>query len=64
MTTKKTIYLKDYTPPSYLVDSVDLRFELDPDSTLVTATLQIRAGIDNPGPLVLAGEQPRGKHRP
>ena len=57
MTTKKTIYLKDYTPPPYLVDTVDLRFELDPAATLVTATLQMRAGVDNPGPLVLPGEQ-------
>ncbi|MCF6188402.1 MAG: aminopeptidase N, partial [Desulfobulbaceae bacterium] len=57
MTTKKTIFLKDYTPPPYLVDSVDLRFELDPASTQVTATLQMRAGVANPGPLALAGEQ-------
>ncbi len=57
MTTKKTIFLKDYTPPPYLVDTVDLRFELDPAATLVTATLQMRAGVENPGPLVLPGEQ-------
>jgi len=57
MTTKKKIYLKDYTPPPYLVDTVDLRVELDPTATLITATLQMRANGDNPGPLVLPGEQ-------
>lgn len=57
MTAKTTIFLKDYTPPPYLVDTVDLRFELDPRATLVTATLQMRAGVENPGPLVLPGEQ-------
>ncbi|BCO09472.1 hypothetical protein GF1_18480 [Desulfolithobacter dissulfuricans] len=40
--TQKTIYLKDYTPPPYLVDSVDLRVELDPASTLVRSRLAMR----------------------
>ncbi len=57
MTTKKIIYRKDYTPPSYLVDTVDLQVELDPSATLVTATMRMRANGDNPGPLVLDGEQ-------
>jgi len=57
MTTKKKIYRKDYTPPPYLVESVDLRVELDPVATLISATLQMRANSKNPGPLVLPGEQ-------
>jgi aminopeptidase N len=57
MTTKKKIYRKDYTPPPYLVDSVDLRVELDPVATLISATLQMRANGKNPGPLILPGEQ-------
>ncbi len=56
MSTKKIIYRKDYTPPSYFVDTVDLRFELDPAATLVTATLQMRANGEKTGPLVLFGE--------
>ena len=44
MTTgKKETFLKDYTPPAYLVDRVDLRVELDPHATLVQSRLQCRA---------------------
>jgi len=57
MTTKKIIYRKDYAPPTYLVDTVDLQVELDPSATLITATMRMRANGDNPGPLVLDGEQ-------
>ncbi len=57
MGTKKIIYRKDYTPPPYVVDTVDLRFELDPAATVVTATMQMRANTENPGTLVLPGEQ-------
>ena len=32
----------DYRPPAYLVDAVDLTFELDPEATRVTATLAFR----------------------
>ncbi|MEW6037190.1 MAG: aminopeptidase N [Pseudomonadota bacterium] len=40
--TPKTIYLKDYQPPEYLVDAIDLFFELDPKSTRVTSRLKLR----------------------
>jgi len=43
MTELKTIRLGDYAPPPYLVDHIDLRVELDPKSTLVSACLQLRA---------------------
>ena len=56
MSTKKIIYRKDYTPPPYYVDTVDLRFELDPTATLVTATMRMRANGKTTGPLVLPGE--------
>ncbi len=36
------IHRKDYTPPEFTVDAVDLCFELDPVATLVKATLQVR----------------------
>jgi len=35
--TPKTIFLKDYEPPSYLVHSIDLYIDLDDTKTLVTA---------------------------
>jgi aminopeptidase N len=32
----------DYRPPAFLIDTVDLRFELDPDATLVRSRLALR----------------------
>ncbi len=56
--TPQTIYLKDYTPPAFLVDTVDLDFVIEAGGTTVTATLALRR---NPGvaaqPLVLDGEE-------
>ncbi|MCU7934653.1 MAG: aminopeptidase N [Candidatus Thiodiazotropha sp. (ex Dulcina madagascariensis)] len=58
----KTIYLKDYRPPSYLIDRVALTFELQDEVTLVTARLQVRrnpaCGLSDP-PFQLDGEQLR-----
>ncbi len=54
---KKETFLKDYTPPAYLVDRIDLRIELDPQATLVQATLACRPNIGGGGPLVLNGER-------
>ncbi|MBL4684273.1 MAG: aminopeptidase N [Nannocystaceae bacterium] len=53
------IYRKDYQPTAYLVDTVDLSFELGEDESVVTATLGIRrAPGAKPGtPLVLDGER-------
>ena len=44
--TPQTIYLKDYTPPAFLVDTVDLDFDIAAGGTTVTATLAMRR---NPG---------------
>lgn len=38
----RTIYLRDYTAPEYLVDSVSLIISINDDGTDVTATLEIR----------------------
>ncbi len=38
--TPKTIYLKDYTPPAYLVKHIDLRFEIFKGRTVVHAKTQ------------------------
>ena len=40
--TPQTIYRKDYTPPSYLVDTVELGFDLDPERTIVASRLTMR----------------------
>jgi len=39
--TPKTVYLKDYAPPPFLIEDVDLRFELGEERTLVTSTLTL-----------------------
>ena len=49
----------DYRPPAFLLDTVDLRFELDPDATLVRSRLVLRrnpAHGDPAAPLHLDGE--------
>ena len=56
----KTIYLKDYRPPEFLVDRVDLSFELQDEYTQVESRLELRRNpacqLDQP-PLNLDGEQ-------
>ncbi len=58
--TPPTIYLKDYTPPAYLVETVELEFDLDEQDTVVRAKLAMRRNPDHPQanpPLVLDGQQ-------
>ncbi|WP_265947364.1 aminopeptidase N [Dechloromonas sp. A34] len=56
--TPQTVYLKDYTPPAYLVDTVDLDFNIEPGGTTVTATLAMRRNPASAGqPLVLDGDE-------
>ena len=56
----KVHYLKDYRPPGFLVDTVDLTFDLREDDTLVRARTVVRrnpeAGPDN-ADLWLDGEE-------
>ncbi len=40
--TPQTIYRKDYTPPSFLVDTVEMGFDLDPEVTRVATRLTMR----------------------
>ncbi len=54
---KKETYLKDYTPPAYLVDSIALRVELDPHATRVHTKLQCRPNTNDSPPLVLNGKR-------
>ena len=55
--TPKTILLSEYTPPAYLVPSIDLEFRLDPHATRVTAVSRMERTADTPAdaPLVLSG---------
>ena len=52
----KTIYLKDYTPPPFRVDDVDLDVDIREDHALVRARLAIRRNTGS-GPLVLDGDE-------
>ncbi|WP_020679881.1 aminopeptidase N [Marinobacterium rhizophilum] len=38
----QAIYLKDYQVPAYLIDTTDLRFELEDEQTLVHSVLRVR----------------------
>ena len=51
----KAVRLKDYTPPAFRVDSVELDVDIKDDHALVRAKLQVRR--DLPGPLVLDGDE-------
>ncbi|GGY55241.1 aminopeptidase N [Pseudoduganella albidiflava] len=57
----QTIYRKDYTPPSYLVETVELGFDLDPARTIVANRITLRHNPDSKGgknerEIVLHGE--------
>ncbi|MEM7619008.1 MAG: aminopeptidase N [Pseudomonadota bacterium] len=49
----KTIYLQDYTPPHYLIDTVQLDISLQPTKTKVKSKLRIR-----PNPIVQGKREP------
>jgi aminopeptidase N len=55
---QKTIYLKDYTPPPYLVTTIDLKFELDETATRVLSRMELHrnTGVEGERPLELDGE--------
>ncbi len=53
----KNIYLKDYKAPEFLIDHVDLCFELDEEKTRVVSILQLKRQVPGESsPLVLSGE--------
>lgn len=55
--TPKTIYLKDYTAPAYLVESIDLEFNLGEQQTEVTSRIRFHKNHDGAQPLVLDGQE-------
>lgn len=55
-----TIYRKDYTPPDYLVDTIELRFELGEETTTVHSRMALRknpAAAPGTRPLSLDGHR-------
>jgi len=56
ITTPETIYLKDYRPFAYHIDTVHLTFRLSPTATRVVARLDVRPNADFPGPFFLHGQ--------
>jgi aminopeptidase N len=57
--TPQPIRLSDYTPPPYLVDEVELAFDLKPNATGVKAKLAVRRSGDHAEPLRFNGERLR-----
>ncbi|MCD6429708.1 MAG: aminopeptidase N [Deltaproteobacteria bacterium] len=55
----ETIYLKDYQPPAFSVESIKLHFALHQERTLVTNTMQLKRapGTTTERPLRLNGRQ-------
>ncbi|MGM0516670.1 MAG: aminopeptidase N [Pseudomonadota bacterium] len=53
------VRLSDYRPPDYLIDHVDLVFELSPRQTRVTSRLAVRRNGDHSRSLSLNGEELR-----
>ena len=61
----EAVRLADYSPPAFLVDTVDLEFELDPQRTVVRSRLGVRrnpASQDRSAPLRLDGGQLELQH--
>ncbi|MET1083446.1 MAG: DUF3458 domain-containing protein, partial [Burkholderiales bacterium] len=55
-----SVHLKDYQPPAFLIDTVDLDFDIHEDHTLVRARLAIRRNprtSDPKAPLLLDGDE-------
>ncbi len=58
MKNSASVFRLDYTPPSYLVDSVEVAFDLDTQMTLVsTRTVLRRNSLSSDSTLQLLGEQ-------
>ena len=57
--TPSPIHLKDYRPADYHIESVDLRFDLDPARTIVRSRLVVkrRDGVEGAPPLLLDGQE-------
>lgn len=54
--TKTEIRIEDYKAPDYLVDNVELKFELEPEKTTVHSSLKLKRNNSQKVPLFLHGE--------
>jgi len=57
--TPQTVYLKDYRPPSFLIDKVDLKIDLGDEWSTVKTLLSFRRNpesADNRKTLILDGQ--------
>ena len=52
----RPIRLKDYRPPDWIIETVDLDVSLDPTATTVRAKLKLKPN-GTPAPLVLDGDE-------
>ena len=53
----RTIHLRDYQPPGFLISQTELRVELGDDETLVSAKLHLYRNTEAvAGPLILDGQ--------
>ena len=56
--TPRALLRTDYRPPDYWVETIDLRFDLDPEATVVRSRLVVRRNAQGAGaPLKLDGDQ-------
>ena len=55
--TPQPIRLADYRPPAFLVETIELDFDLKPSATRVRARLALRRNGEHADPLVLNGER-------
>src|SRR5436189_944450 len=53
--TPREIKLSEYRPPAFLIETVDLDFQLEPTATRVKARLAVRRNGEHDEPLVLDG---------
>src|SRR3954452_12880178 len=53
----QAVNLKDYTPPAFVIDTVDLDVSIRADDALVTAKLAVRRGAGKGADLVLDGDE-------
>ncbi len=55
----KTVYAKDYKKPEYLIDSVDMTFDLGMEKTAIAAQMRVRRAPETPehAPMRLDGEE-------
>jgi aminopeptidase N len=54
----RPIRLKDYRPPDWLIETVDLDVSLDPTATIVRAKLRLKPNTTGaPAPLILDGDE-------